>query len=205
MIGQDVPFITSSQITTDGQVINTIQYQSIGIILDVTPHINPDGLVIMDVVPTISAISDSTVPISETVNAAVFSKRSATTRVAINDGQTIVIGGLMQDQKDQKISRVPVIGHIPLIGTLFSHTVEDKAKTELLIFLTPHVAREPGDLKGMSEDEMQGTQIVPNAVSPGTFQDHMKGMQRGGHPQAPAQAGVQGDSGMGSAAAPAAR
>jgi len=141
----------------------------------------------MDVAPTISAISDSTVPISENLNAAVFSIRSATSRVAIKDGQTIVIGGLMQDQKNLTVTKVPVLGHIPLVGTLFSHTVQDKTKTELLIFLTPHVAHEPGELKGMSEDELRGTQVVPNAVSPGTFDDHMRGMARGGHTPQPAE------------------
>jgi len=99
--------------------------------------------------------------------------------VAIKDGQTIVIGGLMQDQKTVTINKIPLIGDIPIIGSIFSRTQIDKTKTELLLFLTPHVASEPGLLKPMSSDEMQGTQLTPKAVSPGTFDEHMRGLQRG--------------------------
>jgi len=179
MVGQEVPFITSTRITEGGQTINTIDYEDIGIILKVTPHINPEGLVIMDVSPEISALTGTTVPMSETVSAPVFAKRSAESRVAILNGQTIVIGGLMEDRKTETIHKVPLLGNIPILGWLFRRTVEEKTKTELLIFLTPHVVREPEVLKAMSEDEMAGSKVVPEAVEPGAFEEHMKGMQRG--------------------------
>jgi general secretion pathway protein D len=178
-VGQRVPFITRTQITDAGQVINTIQYEDVGIILDVTPHINAEGLVIMDVSPQISSLTETTVPISETVNAPVFNQRSAQSRVAIRDGQTIVIGGLMEDRKDETVKKVPILGDIPVLGWLFRYRKTTKVKTELLIFLTPHVAHQPGDLKSMSEDEQKGIKVVPDAVSPGTFDEHMEGMQRG--------------------------
>jgi general secretion pathway protein D len=179
MVGQYVPYITDTRITDAGQQINSIDYRDIGIILNVTPHINPDGLVICDVAPEISSISDQTIPISSTVNATVFNSRSADTRVGIKNGETIVIGGLMQDQKTETISKVPILGDIPVLRFLFSRTQLSKTKTELLIFLTPHVAATPDILKGQTQDEMRGTKLVPNAVQPGTFQDHLKGMQRG--------------------------
>jgi general secretion pathway protein D len=179
MVGEEVPFITRSQLTDTGQTINTIEYDNIGIILTVTPHINPDGLVIMDVYPEISATTDKNVPISETVNAPVFARRAAQTRVAIRDGHTIVIGGLMKDTITQTIQKVPVLGDIPLLGALFTRTTKDKTKTELLIFLTPHVAKVPEDLAAMSASEQAGTKAVRDAVEPGTFDDHLKGMQRG--------------------------
>lgn len=180
LVGQEVPIITSSQTTDTGNIINNISYESIGIILNVTPHINPDGLVIMDVAPEISAISDSTVPISSSVTAPVFDNRSAQSRVGIKDGDTIVIGGLMQDQKTQTINKVPILGDIPGLGLLFQRNQTKKTKTELLIFLTPHVAAQSGVLKPMSQDEMRGVKLVPNAVEPGAFQEHMRGMDRGG-------------------------
>jgi general secretion pathway protein D len=179
MVGEEVPFITRSQLTDTGQTINTIEYDNIGIILTVTPHINPDGLVIMDVYPEISATTDKSVPISETVNAPVFARRAAQTRVAIRDGHTIVIGGLMKDTITQTVQKVPVLGDIPLLGALFTRTTKDKTKTELLIFLTPHVAKVPEDLAAMSASEQAGTKAVRDAVEPGTFDDHLKGLQRG--------------------------
>ena len=178
-MGQEVPFITQTRTTETGQTINTIQYEDIGIILNVTPHINPDGLVIMDVSSEISTLTGTTVPISETVNAPVFAKRFAESRVAILDGQTLVIGGLMEDRKTENVRKVPLLGNIPILGWFFRRTVTEKTKTELLIFLTPHVAQVPQALKAMSEDEMAGSKVVPDAVEPGAFDEHMKGMQRG--------------------------
>ncbi len=178
-VGQVVPIVTNTRVTDTGQTINSISYQDIGIILNVTPHINPDGLVILDVAPEISQLTTSTVPISENLNAPVFDLRSADSRVGIKDGQTIVIGGLMEDKKTTDVQKIPLLGDIPLVGMLFKRTVTQKSKTELLIFLTPHVAQSPDFLRPMSEDEMQGTKLTPNAVAPGVFQEQMRGMERG--------------------------
>lgn len=178
-VGQEVPFITNSRITDLGGIINTIEYGDIGILLDVIPHINPDGLVILDVAPEISTLTGTTVPISELVNAPVIAKRSALSRVGVRSGQTIVIGGLMEDRKTQTINRVPILGSIPILGHLFKRTQNTKVKTELLIFLTPHVASDPDLLENMTEQELKGTRLVPDAVQKGAFQEHMKGMERG--------------------------
>jgi general secretion pathway protein D len=151
----------------------------VGILLDVIPHINPDGLVIMDVSPEISARTNAKEEISDNLRATVFSKRSAQTRVSIQDGQTIVIGGLMEDRRTADTQKVPLLGDIPLIGSLFRRDITAVRKTELLIFLTPHVASRPDFLKPMSKDELEGARIVPNAVAPGVFQQQMEGMRRG--------------------------
>jgi general secretion pathway protein D len=180
IVGQEVPIITNSQITDTGQTINSVSYQNVGIILDVTPHINPDGLVILDVAPQVSQLdTGSGVPISSNVTAPIFDIRAAQSRVGIKNGQTIVIGGLMQDQKQSTVSEIPLLGDIPYLGNLFKHTTTKKTKTELLIFLTPHVALQPELLKGMSKEEQSGTKLTPNAVAPGVFQEHLDGMQLG--------------------------
>lgn len=179
MVGQVVPQITSSQTTSEGNTINSIQYQDIGIILDVTPHINPQGLVTLDAYTEISTFTGETVQVSETVSQPVYAKRSAQNRVAIRDGQTIVIGGLMQDSNTKTVDKVPFLGDIPGLGLLFQHTVDKKSKTELLMFLTPHVALQPDELEGMSEQEKAGTKALPGAVEQGAFQGHLDGMKRG--------------------------
>ncbi len=180
IVGQEVPIITNSQVTSLGQTINSVSYQNVGIILDVTPHINPDGMVTLDIAPQVSQLdSGSGVPISSNVNAPVFDIRAAQSRVGVEDGKTIVIGGLMQDQRTQTVQKIPLLGDIPYLGMLFKRTTNTKVKTELLIFLTPHVAQGPDALPGMSKDEERGTKLVPNAVSPGTFQDQMRGLERG--------------------------
>jgi general secretion pathway protein D len=182
LVGQQVPIVTNNTTTALGQTVSSYQYQSVGIILDVTPHINPDGLVTLDVAPEISQLTSQTVSVGPGVNAPVIADRSAQSRVGIRDGNTIVIGGLMQDQKTLTVNKVPIIGDIPIIGLAFSRTQIDKTKTELLIFLTPHVAQQPDELAPMSKDELRGTRLTPNAVGPGMFDDHLRGMQRGGEP-----------------------
>ena len=138
-IGAEVPFIKNSQISDAGRVLNTVEYEDIGIILKVTPHINADGMVEMDVAPEISTIAEETVQISDGVSAPTFAKRSAETRVVVPSGKTVVIGGLMEDQEREEVRMVPLLGSIPVIGRLFRRTIKSKSKTELLIFLTPHV------------------------------------------------------------------
>jgi general secretion pathway protein D len=178
-VGQEVPRITSSQITNLGQTISTVAYEDVGIILNVLPHINPDGMVILEVAPEISQLTGTTVNVGSGVNAPVIAKRSAYSRVGIRNGNTIVIGGLMEDRKTVTVSKVPILGDIPLIGQAFRRDQRTKNKTELLIFLTPHVAKSSEQLPAMSQEEIRGTQLTPNAVDPGVFEDHMEGLRRG--------------------------
>lgn len=182
-VGQEVPFVDNSRITDTGQTINTLNYKDVGILLDVIPHINSDGLVILDVAPEISALTGETVAISDTASQPIIAKRSAQTRVGIRDGQTIVIGGLMEDRKTQTIDKVPILGDIPFLGEVFKHRQDKKTKTELLIFLTPHVAQSPDSLESSSQEETRGTKLVPRAVAPGVYEDHMDGLRRGQTPQ----------------------
>lgn len=179
IVGQSVPIPTNSRVTDDGQVINSLTYQNVGIILNVTPHINPAGLVTLDVDSEVSALSGQTVAITQGLGAPIIDTRSAQNEVAILDGQTIVIGGMMQDQKTQTVQKVPLLGDIPLLGLLFQRNTNDKTKTELLFFLTPHVAQRPAYLNAMSKDDMKTMKLTPNAVQPGLFQQYMRDMQRG--------------------------
>ena len=176
-VGQEVPFIVSSRTTDTGQTVNTIQYQDIGIILNVTAHINEEGLVIMDVAPEVSSLTGTTVPISDTVNAPVFAKRSAQTRVGVLDGQTVVIGGLMEDKKTDTNQGIPVLRKVQAgLDLFFGRKQKDKSKTELLIFLTPHVAHEPKSLECMSQADAEALEtLVPNAASSPARQEHREG------------------------------
>ena len=85
----------------------------------------------------------------------------------------------MEDRKTQTINRVPILGSLPWIGYAFSRTQQTKVKTELLIFLTPHVAADPDQLKDMTEQELDGLKLAPDAVEKGAFQEHLRGLERG--------------------------
>ena len=164
-VGKEVPFITNSRITDSGDTINTIQYQDIGIILNVTPHITPERLVELDVSPEISTLTGETVPISPTVNARVIAKRSAVTQVVVDDGRTVVIGGMMEDNATETVHKIPILGDIPLLGAAFSRTEKNKSKTELLIFLTPHVVENGKELRDISLSEKGKSELAPKAFT----------------------------------------
>ncbi len=140
-IGQRVPFVTNSRITEDGSTVNTVQYENVGIILDVTARLTDDGFVTMDIHPEVSSISDTSVQISEAVNAVVIDTRSADTRVTVQDGQTVVIGGLITASDSFRVAKVPLLGDIPILGEAFKSTSRDRQRRELLIILTPKVIR----------------------------------------------------------------
>jgi general secretion pathway protein D len=164
-IGQNVPLITNVRYDTFGNAINSVSYQAVGIILKVTPFITSDGLVQMIVQPSTSSIDPSTsIPISAGVNAPVIDIRSADTVVVTPDGQTIVIGGLMRNDSGEVTTKIPILGDIPLIGNLFKHKVTSDSKTELLIFLTPHVIAAPSQLAMMSATE-KNHMLIPKSYS----------------------------------------
>jgi type II secretory pathway component GspD/PulD (secretin) len=165
-VGQSVPLVTSVSFNgLTGLPINSISYRDVGIILHVTPFITSDNLVEMIVSPQISQLSDQSVPISAGVSAPVIDLRTADTVVVTPTGQTVIIGGLMRTQKTQADSKIPVLGDIPGLGNLFKRKVKSNTKTELLIFLTPHIVKEPTDLAGMSAAEKRSIELAPKAFT----------------------------------------
>ncbi|MCE5184694.1 MAG: type II secretion system secretin GspD [Planctomycetaceae bacterium] len=173
-VGQEVPFVRNTVLSDAGNLTNTIEYEDIGIILSVTPNINPDGMVIMDISPEISTLTTDTVPISEDIDAVVIAKRSSQTRVSVKNGQTIVIGGLMQDNNRETVNKVPLLGDLPILGMLFKRTLIEKEKTELLIFLTPQVADNPIDLNKVSENVRQNSDTLQNIDQKPDLQRHLQ-------------------------------
>ena len=163
-VGKQVPLITNVRFDNFGNAINTVTYQDVGIILRVTPFITSDGMVQMIVAPQISALSEQTVTISTGVNAPVIDLRSADTVVVTPDGQTVVIGGLMETSKTSTDSKIPLLGDIPWLGALFRHKIRSSSKVELLIFLTPYVVASPRDLSSISL-EQSPSELAPKAFT----------------------------------------
>jgi general secretion pathway protein D len=164
-VAQQVPLITGVRYDNFGNQINAVEYQPVGIILRVTPFITSDGMVEMIVSPEISNLSDQTVPIAAGVEAPVINTRSADTVVITPDGQTVVIGGLMSNLKTQADSKIPWLGDIPLLGNLFKRKSRSGSKTELLIFLTPRIVTNRGDLLAMTARERAQQELAPKSFS----------------------------------------
>ena len=162
LVGQSVPLITGSRVSdTTNTTINTVTYRDVGIILRVTPFITQEGLVEMIVSPEISSLSAKTVAISNTVNSPVIDTRSADTVVVTPSDQTVVIGGLISTETTDQENKIPILGDIPLIGAAFKHKVKQDQKTELLIFLTPHVVTDPHELSGLANVERAKLDLAP--------------------------------------------
>ena len=170
-LGQQVPIISGTRFDTFGNQINTVSYQNVGVNLSVTPFISSEGMVEMVLTPEISSLADRSqwVPISGGTNggalAPLINSRNATTTVVVPDGQTVVIGGLMENQVQESESKVPGFGDIPLLGNLFKRKTKSNVKRELMIFVTPHIVKQPGQLAAMSEAERANKEMAPNAFS----------------------------------------
>lgn len=176
-VGQEVPFPINQRTTDDGNTTSDIDYRDVGIILTVTPQINSEGLVVLDLSQELSALTDQTIPISDEFNAAVVNKRELTTQVAVANGQTVVVGGLIQDQLQENVTKVPLLGDIPILGNLFRRTESTKSKTELLVFLTPEVILDPAQLEATSQRIKENAAALDGAVDEGMLQKHLDQMK----------------------------
>lgn len=150
-VADRVPFVRGVTISDTGATQSQVEYQDVGIILNVTPHINPDGFVTLEIHPEISNITPSSITITEGLTAPIFNARTAETTVTVKDGETIVIGGLIQHRDEETENKVPVVGDLPFVGALFRATAKQRRKSELLIVVTPYVVRTVEDARLASE------------------------------------------------------
>jgi general secretion pathway protein D len=169
VVGQKVPLPSGVSYSQSGNTtipIVNVTYTDVGIILNVTPFIGDNGLIQMIVQPQISSVSPTEKQsLSSDVSAPYLNVRSADTVVITPNSQTVVIGGLISDNKTSSETKVPFLGDIPLLGNLFKSKSKSAGKTELLIFLTPYIVEAPTQLAMLSSQETGGSQLITNSVS----------------------------------------
>lgn len=172
VIGQNVPFITGqyavSGAATTPTPFQTIERKDVGLTLRIRPQISEGGLVRLQIFQEVSSIADSS-----GVAGVITNKRSVESTVLVNDGQIIVIGGLIQDSVSDGVSKVPGLGDIPLIGGLFRYNTRSRTKTNLMVFLRPTVLRDAQGSESLTSsryDYIRGEQVKaapePRAVLP---------------------------------------
>ncbi|MDD5774161.1 MAG: secretin and TonB N-terminal domain-containing protein [bacterium] len=143
VIGEVVPIpVYAYNIQRGGWEITGYSDQDVGITLTVTPHITPEGYVIMEIVPEVSEITGWITGPSGQNEKPIVSTRKADTQLKVKDGKTIVIGGLIKNKKTQTIKKVPLLGDIPLLGYLFRSKKDAIERTDLYVFVTPRVLTE---------------------------------------------------------------
>lgn len=162
LVGQNVPFQTGSY-TTDSAGANnpftTIERQDIGVTLKVTPHINEGATLRLQIEQEISSIAPSATLAAQAVDL-VTNKRSIKSTILAEDGQVIVLGGLIQDDVTRTASKVPLLGDIPLLGGLFRSTEETRVKRNLMVFLRPTVVRDRAGLAALSGKKYSDIRII---------------------------------------------
>ena len=147
-VGQQVPFIDKSQSTDVGSLNQSFQYKDVGIILEVTPHINDAG----DVALKIRAESSSIVPGQTLFGGAILDTRNFKTDVTAKDGETLVLGGIIQRQVSETLRKTPVLGDIPGLGWAFKKKDKQTRQVELMVFLRPKVVRTPAEARELLEE-----------------------------------------------------
>ena len=162
IVGQTVPFRTGTYNTSDRGVdpFVLIERQDIGITLKVTPKINDDGVVQLDVFQEISNISEQQAIGPTAASDLITNKRMISTSVLADDGQTIVLGGLIQNDQRKVQTKVPFFGDIPILGLLFRHNSVRTVKRNLLVFLRPTVLRTPEDVAQATHIKYQGLREI---------------------------------------------
>lgn len=159
LVGTREAFVTTT--TTTGQTTSTtaenVTFVDVGISLEVTPTINDDGYVTMKIKPEVSSVGRTLItPTSNQIP--IIDTTLAETSVMVKDGTTIVIGGLRKDSKTKAVSKIPVLGSVPIFGALFRGTNEDTSKVELVVFLTPYVI---GGETTFTDRQIQDKQLKP--------------------------------------------
>jgi general secretion pathway protein D len=154
VVGQNLPFLSSATASSalTGQIFQSVNRQNVGITLDIVPQITEGGYIKLDVYEEVSAVILSTVnnPLGPTTTI-----RSASTTVLVQNHRTTVIGGLLADGVDISRNGVPFLSNIPVLGNFFTDRQRNGQKTDLMVFLTPHVILNREDLRELSLDERQ--------------------------------------------------
>jgi general secretion pathway protein D len=152
-VGQQVPVLTgtaTSTLAANAPVVNSVDYHSTGVIMQVTPRVNSGGLVSLDIAQEVSSVAiaaTNTVQGSPTFNDQIFR-----TRLAVQDGQTVGMAGLIRDNVGNENTGIPFLKDIPILGSLVSTQSNSRMRSELLVLITPHVIHDQRDARALTED-----------------------------------------------------
>lgn len=171
-VGDVVPYLSQtsqSTITSNAPVVSSINYQQTGVVMEVTPHVNTSGLVTLDVVQDVSDVSSTiTTP---GINSPTFEDRNVTSRVVVQDGQTVGLAGLISDNTTTGNQGIPWLKDVPILGALAGNQNNTRQRTELLVLITPHVVHDQRDARELTEDMRD--QLINAAAVP----DELNGLR----------------------------
>jgi len=154
IVGENIPLISKRErdVTTTNTVLTSIERKDVGITLRITPQITEGDYVKLDLYQEISAVKETSETVLTTIGPTT-TKRSTKTSVVVKDGQTVVIGGLMQEREETVMEKTPILGDIPILNLFFRYKTKAKMKTNLLVFLTPHIVKESTGLAEITRNK----------------------------------------------------
>ncbi len=140
-VGDQVPTLTGSVSNTinTNNVVQSIQYRDTGVLLNVRPRVNASGLVNLDIIQTVSNVTAANPVSNAQINSPTFAQRQIKSNVAVQDGETLVLGGLIKEDTSNLRSGIPLLYELPVIGDLFGSTKMNTLRQELVVLLTPRV------------------------------------------------------------------
>ncbi|MDE2420841.1 MAG: type II secretion system secretin GspD [Gammaproteobacteria bacterium] len=170
IVGQNVPFITGTTATTAAvggttTPFTTVERKDVGVTLKVTPHIGEGGTLRLEIEQEVSAIVPTS-SLTASTSDVVTSKRAVKTTVLADNGQTIVLGGMMQDDNTQSVNAIPGLGSIPWLGGLFRSKANAYNKDNLLIFLQPTILRDGANADSLSQDRYDQIRVLQLELDP---------------------------------------
>jgi general secretion pathway protein D len=162
-VGSEVPVLTSQQVTatTTGVLVNNVQYRNTGVILTIIPQVNSQGLVHLQVK---QEVSDIGVQSFGATGSPSFTTRDAETTAVVQDGETLVIGGIISERKNRDRIGIPFLMDIPVLGHFFGSTTEAVDRTELVMLITPHVIRNLEEARRVTRDFQERLSIVAQEI-----------------------------------------
>lgn len=159
-VGDNIPISQTTVNTGDADTtLSSVEYVQTGVILDVVPRINPGGLVYMDIQQQVSDAENQSSSGDTPVNPRI-STRSVSTQVAVQSGQTVLLGGLIKQDNAESVSAVPYLGKIPGLRWLFGNTSKSKDRTELIVLITPRVITSSSQARQVTDDYRQQMQLL---------------------------------------------
>jgi general secretion pathway protein D len=151
-VGDEVPILTQQtrgQTSADAPLVNQVMYRNTGVVLNITPRIADNDRVLLDIE---QEVSDAVQTESSQIDSPTIQQRRIKTTVAVNNGQSIILAGMMQDRSSIEKQQVPLLGDIPVIGQLVKNKDNRIRRTELLIAITPQVLRDPSQISAVTDE-----------------------------------------------------
>ncbi|WP_299390672.1 type II secretion system secretin GspD [Pelagibius sp.] len=151
-VGDEVPVVTRSSTSTvddDAPIVNTVEFRDTGVILNITPRVNAGGLVILDIDQEVSEVIETT---TSGIDSPTIQQRKLESTIAVQNGETVALGGLIRDRLEENETGIPVLGDIPIFGNLFKATDNSATRTELLVLIQPRVVRNQEDARAVTEE-----------------------------------------------------